>query len=121
MFALSALIWSAESANAHAILTDSFPARGASVSSLPAKVWLEFDGNLTQIANKKIDFITLTDAKGNVIPNLKEYVGGARITAELGQSRLQGRITVSWRVVSEDGHPVSGSIFFNIRPQKIGK
>jgi len=88
---------------------------------MPNKVWLEFDGNLTQITGKKINFITLSDSSGRNIPLLKDYVGGARLTAELGPTKIAGRVTVSWRVVSEDGHPVSGSIFFTISPRKMGK
>ena len=108
-------------ASAHAVLTDSFPRFKSVVNTMPTKVWIEFDGNLTQIAGKKINFINLTDSKGKLIPTVNEYVGGARLTAELASSNLEGRVTISWRVVSEDGHPVSGSIYFTVLKKKMGK
>ena len=109
------------SASAHAILTNSFPAVNGEVPSIPAKVWLEFDGNLTQLVGKKINHIYLDDAQGKPISILKDYVGGARITAELKPSKITGRVRVSWRVVSEDGHPVTGQMFFYINPKSKGK
>ena len=109
------------SAYAHAILTNSFPVQKSLVTAMPSKVWLEFDGNLTQIPGKQINFLDLTDSSGKAIPVQRVYVGGARITADVGTVKTVGRIKVSWRVVSEDGHPVSGSIYFTISPKKMGQ
>lgn len=85
---------------------------------MPNKVWLEFDGDLTQINGKQINMLTVTDPAGKKISALKEYVGGARLTAELPKVTKTGRFTLSWRVVSQDGHPVTGSIYFLVSARK---
>jgi hypothetical protein len=105
-------------AQAHATLTHSYPVANKTVTGMPTKVWLEFDDDLLQIAGKSVDVITLTDSMGMNIPTTKQYVGGARLTAELPASKMTGRIKMSWRVVSNDGHPVSGSIYFTVKPKK---
>ncbi len=118
VIALGALLWGVPSASAHAILTNSNPIAKSMVSDLPAKIWLEFDGNLTDIPHMNLNRIQLSDSTGRAIPITKSYVGGARITAELGKARPTGKVTIAWRVVSEDGHPVTGSIYFYVIPKK---
>jgi methionine-rich copper-binding protein CopC len=116
---LGALLTGAPHASAHAILASSFPTSKSVISLSPTKVWLDFDGDLVDFPGKSVNHIYLTDSKGRTIPILRSYVGGSRITAELKKISSTGKITMSWRVVSEDGHPVTGSIFFYLIPKKI--
>ncbi len=105
-------------ANAHDSLIKSFPISKSIVAVAPTKLWLQFDGNLIQLAGKKVNHIYLLDSRGNSIPILRTSVNGAKISANIKKVLLEGKITVSWRVVSEDGHPISGSIYFYVKSKK---
>ena len=118
---LGVLILGAPNANAHAILTDAFPKPKSVVSALPQKIWVEFDGNLIVLTGKKTNYLLLTDSKGKTIPRLNSYVGGARLTIEIAPNAMIGKVIETWRVVSEDGHPVTGSTYFVINPKNSRK
>ena len=105
-------------ANAHDSLVKSSPVSKSIVAVMPTKIWLQFDGNLIQLAGKDVNRIYLLDSRGNSIPILRTSVNGARILANIKRISLAGKITMSWRVVSEDGHPVSGSIYFYVKSKK---
>ena len=122
VFALSAIFLAGFSyltpANAHDSLVKSSPVSKSIVAVMPTKIWLQFDGNLIQLAGKDVNRIYLLDSRGNSIPILRTSVNGARILANIKRISLAGKITMSWRVVSEDGHPVSGSIYFYVKSKK---
>ena len=112
LLVLGVVVSTAPSASAHAVKTDSNPAFAAHLSKLPSKVWVEFDGNLIDLSGRQTNFLIVKDPKGREIQSGKAYVGGARITVNLKSSKLAGRYIATWRVVSEDGHPVLGNSFF---------
>ena len=106
------------SANAHDSLVKSSPVSKSIVAVMPTKIWLQFDGNLIQLAGQEVNHIYLLDSRGNSIPILRTSVNGTRISATIKRISFAGKITMSWRVVSEDGHPVSGSIYFYVKSKK---
>jgi methionine-rich copper-binding protein CopC len=103
-------------ANAHAQLTDSNPGVNKTVKSLSEFVWVEFDGNLMVFGGKNPNVITVTDAKKNRVDAGGSIVGGARLSTRIKQGLKPGKYLVSYRVVSEDGHPVQGSFSFTYMP-----
>jgi methionine-rich copper-binding protein CopC len=103
-------------ANAHAQLTDSNPGVNKTVKLLSDFVWVEFDGNLMVFGDKNPNVITVTDAKKKRVDAGGSIVGGARLSTRMKPGLKPGKYLVSYRVVSEDGHPVQGSFFFNYRP-----
>lgn len=105
----------APSAGAHASYSDSNPKARSTISKLPKLVWVEFDGNLITIADKQTNFLTVKNRKGKELSNGKPFVGGARVSVNIKNRSATGKIRVSWRVVSEDGHPVSSSLTFTVR------
>ena len=76
---------------------------------------MEFDGNLITIADKQTNFLTVKNSKGKELSEGKAFVGGARISVKIKDRNATGTIKVSWRVVSEDGHPVSSFLTFTVR------
>jgi methionine-rich copper-binding protein CopC len=103
-------------ANAHAQLTDSNPGVNKTVKSLSEFVWVEFDGNLMVFGGKNPNVITVTDVKKNRVDAGGSIVGGARLSTRIKQGLKPGKYLVSYRVVSEDGHPVQGSFSFTYMP-----
>lgn len=106
-----------ESASAHAQLTSSVPARNQNISILPTLVWIEFDGNLITLGNDPINQLTVTNSKKVRVDTGGSIVGGARISTKLKPGLPAGKYIVSYRIVSEDGHPVQGSYTFNYKPK----
>ena len=109
--ALLALVFGAlscASAFAHATLLKSTPGDGDLLKSAPQNVELLFNESV------EINAATLVDPKG-VIGTLRPAVGaGPRVIIPLPDALGQGSHLLSWRVTSEDGHSVSGSVVFSI-------
>jgi methionine-rich copper-binding protein CopC len=103
-------------AHAHAQLTDSIPIQNKVIKALPKYVWVEFDGDLMTFGDKNPNSITVSDSKMKRVDTGGSIVGGARISTQIKSGLKQGRYKVSYRIVSEDGHPVEGSFFFTYRP-----
>ena len=102
-------------AEAHGQFVSSNPKTGSTLSKLPKLVWVEFDGNLITIADKQTNFLTVKNSKGRELSDGKAFVGGARVSVNIKDRSATGKIKVSWRVVSEDGHPVTSFLTFTVR------
>ena len=100
---------------AHGELVASNPKAQSTIPKLPKLIWVEFDGNLITIADKKSNFLTVKNSKGKELSDGKAFVGGARISVNIKDRSATGTIKVSWRVVSEDGHPVSSFLTFRVK------
>jgi methionine-rich copper-binding protein CopC len=111
----TSLIFVSNGAEAHGQFVSSNPKSGSVVAKLPKVVWVEFDGNLITIADKQTNFLTIKNSKGKELSAGKAFVGGARVSVKIKDRSATGRIKVSWRVVSEDGHPVSSFFTFTVR------
>ncbi|GAA4239646.1 copper resistance protein CopC [Actinomadura meridiana] len=94
-------------ASAHAALTDANPKKDSSIAS-PSQVVLTYSDPI------RLPRVILTDASG------KERQVGApqavdnKVTQQVGGTLPNGKYTVGWRVVSADGHPVSGTYTFTV-------
>jgi methionine-rich copper-binding protein CopC len=110
------VIGCAPSASAHAQLTSSNPGVNKTIKSIGEFVWVEFDGDLMVFGDKNPNVITVTDAKKKRVDAGGSLVGGARLSTRIKPGLKSGKYLVSYRVVSEDGHPVQGSFFFNYKP-----
>lgn len=98
---------------AHAIFTDSFPKANSIVDKLPDEAWVEFDGTLQQFENVPVNKLIITDQKGTRLDDGNFKVGGARVGVRIAK-QASGTITFSYRVVSEDGHPVEGKFLVTV-------
>ncbi len=105
---LSSLIM-ATGADAHAALKSISPKDGASMDTVPTEVVLTFNEPIsTSFAT-----VTVTGANGAVSAG-KTVVDGVTVTQPLAPDLANGRYTVTYRVVSEDGHPVSDKTTFTV-------
>lgn len=103
----------APQAFAHAIFTDSFPKANSVIDKLPDEAWVEFDGTLQQFENVPVNKLVITDQNGTRLDDGQFKVGGARVGVRITKKAL-GTVTFSYRVVSEDGHPVEGKFLVTV-------
>ncbi len=97
----------AAGADAHAVLTASFPANGAIVAVAPEKVLLRFNETVRVIRLGMV-------APDGAAKELSADPTGAEIAVPIPGPLADGTVIVSYRVASEDGHPVGGSIVFHV-------
>ena len=102
-------------AEAHGQFVSSNPKAGSTITKIPKVVWVEFDGNLITIADKQTNFLSIKNSKGKELRVGKAFVSGARVSLNIKDRSATGKIKVSWRVVSEDGHPVTSFLTFTVR------
>ncbi|MFF4452599.1 copper resistance CopC/CopD family protein [Streptomyces goshikiensis] len=110
---LALVLGGAGSAFAHAALSGSDPADGAVLKTDPQYVTLTF----TESVSFSDDSLrVLSPENERVNPRPAQHVDGKDNTArvELSGKLPQGTYTVAWRVVSADGHPISGAFVFSI-------
>ena len=105
---------SAPVADAHAQVISTVPKSNATIKTLPAYVYIDFDGNLLDFA-EGINSIQITDSKGKRVDTNKNLLGGSRLSTTLKSGVKPGKYKVSYRIVSEDGHPVNGSFSFTYK------
>jgi hypothetical protein len=105
------LLTDAPVASAHSVLMSSIPAKDSALTAAPAQVVLEFNEPLSR------GFTELSV----IGPDGKSHweTGAATITGDKLGNGLRplgptGRYTMSYHVISADGHPVSGSVPFTL-------
>ena len=95
-----------QTAHAHATLTGTVPADGAVLQAPPDAVILSFNEAATPIVASLV-------LPGGNISELQQFsTSGATISIALPDDLANGSYALSWRAVSEDGHPISGTTFF---------
>ncbi|WP_375782766.1 copper resistance CopC/CopD family protein [Bradyrhizobium sp. Pha-3] len=97
----------ATSAHAHAVLIAAEPADGSVVTEAPKTVVLRFNEAVAPTA------VSLLDAAGTPRDVTIRAVDQS-VMVTLPADLPQGTQVVSYRVVSQDGHPVAGSLLFSI-------
>ncbi|MFF3090948.1 copper resistance CopC/CopD family protein [Streptomyces nojiriensis] len=107
------IIGGAGSAFAHAGLSGSDPAEGAVLKTAPKQVTLTFTESVT-FADGSLRVLSPENERVN--PRPAQHADGKENTAQvdLSDKLPQGTYTVAWRVVSADGHPISGAFVFSI-------
>jgi copper transport protein len=96
-------------ASAHAQLVRSTPADRAVLATAPAEVRFVFDDAVTVASGTR----AVRNGDGSVIGGKARIVGGRTLVVPL-QHLSGGDYTVLWRVVSDDGHLISGVIAFAV-------
>lgn len=119
LFTLFALILGgAAPAFAHTGLSGSDPADGAVLTTAPQQVTLTFTESVSFSGDS---LRVLSPDNERVNPGPAHHADGQGNTArvELSDKLPQGTYTVAWRVVSADGHPISGAFVFSLgRPSE---
>lgn len=110
--ALGALgVGAAVPAAAHADLISSDPSDGAVLDATPATITLTFSDPLL-VDGVQISLVT---AEGTVVPSDPPTVDGATASLPWPVAAGPGSYEVGYRVVSADGHPVSGAVSFVVQ------
>lgn len=95
-------------AGAHAALVSTDPEDGAVLDAAPSTVTLEFNEPVTRSE------VVVTAPDGSAVP-VEVAARDRDVVATLGRSGedgQQGTYTVAYRVVSADGHPITGTSTF---------
>ena len=100
----------APSAAAHADLILTTPDDGARLSTVPTQVELTFSEDLLP----ETVVVSVEDSAGMVIRVLEYEVDGSDVIVAWPPGLSGTDYTVNYRVVSQDGHPVSGSLAFTV-------
>lgn len=110
MLAAVAVLLSNGVASAHAYLRGSDPADGTTVQTLPATVSLDFNETIQNF--EPVVVVTGPDGK-NYATGAVSVVGNAVSTA-VSTDGPAGAYSLAYRVVSADGHPVTGEVKFSV-------
>ena len=98
----------ATGASAHATLVSTDPGDGSILALAPKSVQLRFNEAVTPAV------VRVIDAAGTTRDDVTVRVAGDTIVVTLPDNLPRGTQVVSYRVTSEDGHPVAGSMVFSI-------
>ena len=102
-------------AQAHTSLVSSVPIKNSTIKAMPKTIAMTFDDKLIKIAGKNV-------SKFSVIgPDNKEIkLGPITLTNQIISAAVlepkpkPGIYKINYRVISGDGHPVSGTIKFTL-------
>jgi copper transport protein len=98
-------------ASAHATLESSTPADGQSVPTSPSELRITFSEAVTTISGG----VSVLNADGKTVDvGNSEIVGGRTLVAPITETLSDGTYVATYRVLSADGHPVSGSLLFGV-------
>lgn len=92
-------------AQAHVSLVGSSPSDGAQLSAFPAEVVLRFSQEITPPA-----YVIVTGPDGRSLGSGEVEVDRGTVTMRTATSVVPGRYTIAYRLVSADGHPISGQL-----------
>jgi methionine-rich copper-binding protein CopC len=110
--AVLAVLGVAAPASAHDQLLSTDPEDGSTVATMPAAVTLTFN-DLVQDAGAEANQVRVMDASCTVISDGDVQITDNVVTQPVSGSAT-GPVTVLWRIVSRDGHPVSGEFSFTV-------
>ncbi|MCM3767578.1 copper resistance CopC/CopD family protein [Neobacillus niacini] len=100
-----------QAAYAHAVLEKAVPAQGSHLPSSPKEIVLSFNERL----ESELFSLKLFDDSGKEASKTKAKLSGDQRQLSLSLPNLaNGNYTISYHVISADGHPVKGSYMFSI-------
>lgn len=108
---LAVMVASASPASAHARLESSSPTDGATLTAVPPEIMLRFNEPIKDELNE----VSVSSGSTDVTDGAMQ-VEGSSAFQPVKYSMEPGKYTVSYKVVSADGHPVSGSFSFTYDP-----
>ena len=96
----------------HASLVETTPSRGAALETIPAQVVLEF----SEPVETSFGAVRVFDSEGSEVQRGEptSSAGGSQLSIGLEQGLGDDFYTATYRVISEDAHPVSGGFVFTV-------
>lgn len=107
------LAGSITSAAAHDELVSSYPADGETVAVGIDEITMTYSGNIMDVdgANQ----VVVTNAAGENVTEETPDIDNRTVSQDLSPAALEpGTYTVTWRVVSSDGHPIQGTFNYTV-------
>ncbi|MEV0585342.1 copper resistance protein CopC [Nonomuraea sp. NPDC050310] len=108
-FALAVLLGFPQPAYAHAHLISTDPAQGAVLQTAPGRVRFTFDEAIRGVPGG----VQVFGSQGEPVA-AKPSVKGAELDVVFSAPLGTGTTVITWRVVSADGHPISGALTFSV-------
>ena len=98
--------------SAHNTLLSSDPADGASLDSAPTQITWEFD-NSVPLETMTVTLIDASGARSQLQGSTHGPAGDAQVVTPLPVLQ-PGPVSLRWRLVGPDGHPITGRVDFTI-------
>ena len=102
-------------ASAHDILQKTTPADGATLTTMPSTVSLQFSEPPLAIGTQ----VLVKGPSGDVADG-KPTIEGSTVVQAVSPDAPAGSYTVTYRVTSDDGHPVGGTFVFSTSTGRDG-
>ncbi|BAJ73092.1 uncharacterized protein, homolog of Cu resistance protein CopC [Microbacterium testaceum StLB037] len=96
---------------AHDELVSTDPAADAVLDALPGQITFTYSADI--LTEEGTAVVEVTDADGASLTEGAPVVSGTDVTQTLAGA-ASGPVTVVWRVVSSDGHPIDGTFSFTV-------
>ena len=105
---------SASPAHAHTALESSTPSNNQSIEFMPTELSATFDEDLIEIEGEVVNALELQSSDGAIYALSAATIAGPVVSAKVGDGEYPaGDYLLKFRVVSADGHPVTGEISFS--------
>lgn len=101
-------------ASAHDTIVSSTPAADSQLTAAPTEVVLTFSNTLLSLDENSGTAMTVIDESGEDWVAGPPVVAADTVTVPLAEGMPGGAYTVTWQVVSSDGHPTSGEYGFSL-------
>lgn len=108
--AVVAMLATAAPASAHDKLISSDPASDQKLAEAPSAVTLTFSADVLDMGAA----VVVSDAGGTDWVSAAPMVDGPTVTAVLDEGLPEAGYEIRWRVVSSDGHPITGVVPFTV-------
>lgn len=118
LLAAGTLLALATPAMAHNVLISSDPAKGAKLAAGPEAVHLTFD---QPIQPGDVNQVAVTGPGGTLWTDQPVEVDSNEVSTPVRPLGPKGEYTIGYRVVSADGHPVSGEVEFTLTKAGLGE
>lgn len=99
-------------ASAHDYLVSSDPAADSAVETLPEQLVLVYSAELLDVGDGTA--VEVEAPSGASVTDGAPVLDGTDVTVPLAEGTEAGEYTVTWRVVSSDGHPIDGVFGFTV-------
>ena len=105
---------SASPAHAHTSLELSTPSNNQSIEFMPTELSATFDEDLIEIEGEVVNTLELQSVDGTDYVLSAATIAGPIVSAKVGDGDYPaGNYLLKFRVVSADGHPITGEIGFS--------
>lgn len=107
------------SSSAHSSMIEQFPKGNETISDMPLEVKLSFDEELLDLGSG--NSVIVRNPDGKEVTTGATKLLSSNISRDLTASTMPGKYSVSYRVVSADGHVVEGEYQFTLRTKSESK